>query len=171
VNELFNVVSRSVPRTRGLRWNFSQEYHQVCASRLSRFIRDTGGVSAIEFALLMPVFVVLICGMITMGLYLGVAHSVQQLASDAARVSIAGLNEAERVQLAEAYVTQNAGSYALLRAGAVVAEAGHLGGSADRFEVRISYDASSLPIWQFAGLLPMPSETVKRTAVIWRGGY
>ena len=143
----------------------------MCASRLNRYIRDRSGVSGIEFALLMPVFLVLMCGIIAMGLYLGVAHSVQQLASDAARVSIAGLNDTERVQLAEQYVAENAGNYVLLRADGVVAAAGHLGGSTDRFEVRISYDASSLPIWHFAGLLPMPSETVERTAVIWRGGY
>ena len=140
-------------------------------SCLARCNRDTCGATAIEFALLMPVFVVLMCGCIALGLYLGVAHSVQQLASDAARVSIAGIDESERVELAEQYVAQNAGEYVLLRAGAVVAEAGHLGGSAERFEVRVSYDASSLPIWHFVGLLPMPPETVERTAVIWRGGY
>jgi Flp pilus assembly protein TadG len=55
------------------------------------------GASAVEFAIIAPVFILMIVGMLAYGIYFGAANSVQQIAADAARTSIAGLN-ADRAQ-------------------------------------------------------------------------
>jgi Flp pilus assembly protein TadG len=58
-------------------------------SRLRRFDRAQSGASA-EFALIMPVFLAMLFGIVVFGAYLGVVHDVQQLAAEAARSSVAG---------------------------------------------------------------------------------
>ena len=44
------------------------------------FKRNKSGTAAVEFAILAPVFLLILMGMIAFGLYLGVANAVQQLA-------------------------------------------------------------------------------------------
>ena len=68
---------------------------------IGTFYSHERGASAVEFAIVGPVFVLLMMGMIAYGIYFGAVHSVQQLAADAARASVAGLDESERIWLAE----------------------------------------------------------------------
>lgn len=133
--------------------------------------KNDEGVSAIEFALVFPVFVLLLCGILGFGLYIGTAHSIQQLAADAARASVAGLNDAERTSIATQHVARNASHYMLINAASVTALAGPVAGSPDDFEVRVLYDASRLPIWQLARIIPLPDEMIERSAVVRRGGF
>ncbi|TIM19494.1 MAG: pilus assembly protein, partial [Mesorhizobium sp.] len=49
--------------------------------------REQSGTSAIEFALLAPIFILLLLGMVAYGIYFGASHSVQQIAADAARTA------------------------------------------------------------------------------------
>jgi Flp pilus assembly protein TadG len=134
-------------------------------------LRDRRGVSAIEFALVFPIFVLLLCAILAFGLYIGAAHSVQQLAADAARASVAGLNDTERTSIATQHVARTASQYMLIDAASVTAVAGPVAGSPDDFEVRVSYDASRLPIWQLVAILPLPERTIERVAVVRRGGF
>lgn len=78
---------------------------------LAKFKRNSRGTAAIEFAILTPVFLLMLFGMIAYAIYFGAAHSVQQLAADAARTSIAGLSGAERNTLVKAFILNNAEGY------------------------------------------------------------
>ena len=80
----------------------------------SSVFRNTSGGAAVEFAILAPVYLMMLCGMLAYGLYFGAAHSLQQLAADAARISIAGLDGAERDRLVGSYLDRHAGDYMLL---------------------------------------------------------
>ncbi|GLS32839.1 TadE-like protein [Mesorhizobium albiziae] len=72
---------------------------KLAKSAKAFFLRNTSATAAIEFALLFPIFILLFLGMIAYGIYFGASHSVQQIAADAARVAIAGLDETERQTL------------------------------------------------------------------------
>ncbi len=72
-----------------------------------KFLTARDGAIAVEFAMIAPIFLMIIFGILIYGSYLAVIHGVQQLAAEAARSSIAGLNETERSSLANAYVTSN----------------------------------------------------------------
>ena len=67
-------------------------------------IIDSTGSMAVEFALLCPVLVVLLMGIVSYGSWLWLAQSMQGIASEAARASIAGVSDAEREALARAEV-------------------------------------------------------------------
>ena len=72
--------------------------------KVRNFSRNNDGAAAIEFAIVAPLFILILLTLVGYGIYLSVAHSVQQLAADAARASIAGLSEAERQDLANTYI-------------------------------------------------------------------
>lgn len=135
------------------------------------FGRNEGGAAAVEFAVVFPVALVFFCGLLAYGLYFGAAHSVQQLAADAARASVSGLDDAERTSIAHAHVAASGGSYPLLSSEHISVTAGALAADPSQFEVRVAFDSQNLPIWALAGLVPLPQKTIERVAIVKRGGY
>jgi len=132
---------------------------------------DDRGASAVEFALVLPVFLVLLFGIIAYGIYFGAVHSTAQLAADAARASVAGISDAEREEIARQHVLNNVPSYVMLQPGKIQIVAGRLEQDSRQFRVAVRYDAAELPIWNFTPFLPLPSKIIERTATIQRGGY
>lgn len=133
--------------------------------------RDERGASAIEFAIVAPLFLAMVLGLLVYGLYLSSAHSVAQLAADAARASVAGISDAERTQLATSYIDANAGAYPLLTARLISSEAGPDPQDNSQFRVSVRFDSSELPIWGLDAFVPLSTRTIERTSVIKRGGY
>lgn len=134
-------------------------------------IRSASGASAVEFAIVAPLFFMSLIGILVYGLYFGTVHSVQQIAADAARASIAGLNDAERVKLATDHVQLSTANYLLLNSAKMQVDATPDGADSNLFVVTVTYDASDLPIYGLDKLVPVPQPTIRRSAVIRRGGY
>ncbi len=130
-----------------------------------RLVSDQRGTAIIEFAILLPVLIALLTGMICYGLYFGAAHSVQQLAADAARHSIAGETLAERQTMVTSFVNTHGPAYFLVRPERLseVSATQQAGG---QLRVRIAYDATWLPIFGFSRIMPLPPGTITRDCVI-----
>ena len=139
--------------------------------RIVARLRENDGAAAVEFAIVLPVFLMLLAGMIAYGIYFGAANSVAQLAADAARTSVAGLSDEERRTIAEGHVRANASTYPLLDGQDIEVDAGPLPADASQFRVVVRFDARKLPIWTYAAFLPLPSRTIESSAVIRRGGF
>jgi Flp pilus assembly protein TadG len=137
----------------------------------SRFLRDDSATSAVEFAIVFPLFLVLLFGIIIFGSYLATVHGVQQLAAEAARSSVAGLSDSERASLAQSYVTQNVQYYPLILPNRVSVSAAASAGNPNVFVVTVSYDDSTSFIYFLPQFVPAPSPNIVRTAAIPRGGY
>lgn len=136
----------------------------------SRFRANRSGAAAIEFAILGPVFILILFGFIAYGIYFSAASSIQQLAADAARTAVAGLNEAERVTLTENFIRNNAGGYVFIDAEHLKVTVGDSDKDSAQFKVTVEYDASNLPVWNLYRDLPMPGKKIVRTATIRLGG-
>ncbi|MBD3832973.1 MAG: pilus assembly protein [Brevundimonas sp.] len=134
---------------------------------LSRFRRDRRGVAAIEFAIVAPLLIMMMFGMIMYGSWFWMAHSVQSMASEGARAAIAGLDPAEREQLARAFVGLQVGDLGLDSAKAAV----EVESTPNVIRVNIAYDASDHPLMALSGLIPSPPKIIRRTAVVRLGGY
>lgn len=135
-----------------------------------RFATNQSGATAVEFAIMLPVFLTIIFGIIVFGSYLTMVHGVQQLAAEAARTSIAGLNDSERNGLATAYVTSSASGYPLLDATKLNVVTAPSGSDPNVFVVTVRYDASSSLIFALPFVPPLPS-LIARSAVIPNGGF
>lgn len=124
-----------------------------------------------EFALVTPLFLVMLFGILTYGGHLAIIHGVQQLAAEAARRSVGGLSETERASLAKTYVTDNAATYPLITPGDLTVNAATSGSDSNVFVVTVNYDASHLFIYALPQIVPIPSSHIVRSAAVARGGY
>jgi Flp pilus assembly protein TadG len=138
---------------------------------LRRFLRANAGASAVEFAIVFPLFLAVLIGIVIYGSYLVVVHGVEQLAAEAARSSIAGLSDSERTSLAQSYVTSNVSYYPLISPDRLTVNAAASGGNASVFVVTLSYDDSNSFIYMLPPLVPAPPPSIVRSAAIPRGGY
>jgi Flp pilus assembly protein TadG len=132
---------------------------------MTSFILCRRGVTAVEFALIVPVFLTLVFGIVVFGSYLAMVHGVQQLAAEAARSSIAGMTDSERGSLATNYVTANASTYPLLVANHLTVNAAVSAADANVFVVTVNYDASGMFIYTLP-FVPAPPSTIVRSAAI-----
>ena len=132
------------------------------------FSRSSRGGVAVEFAIIGPILLLLLLGIMVYGGYFLMAHSVQQLANDAARAALGGLSDSERQQLAANCLANELHTYGFLDPKLVQL------GYSDQLQVmtvNIAYDASSSPLWALNGVIPMPSPSILRSAAVQVGGY
>ncbi|MGX1323784.1 Flp pilus assembly protein TadG [Bradyrhizobium sp. USDA 377] len=135
-----------------------------------RFVRCLRGASAVEFALITPLFLLMLFGIVIFGGYLTMIHGVQQFAAEAARSSVAGISDGERNTIATGYVSANASTYPLLDPGKIVVSAAPSSSSTNVYVVTVTYDASNSIIFALP-LAPAPSSTIVRSAAIPYGGF
>lgn len=135
-----------------------------------RFFRCRSGASAVEFALMLPLFLAIIFGIVVFGSYLAMVHGVQQLAAEAARSSVAGMTDTERNSLATNYVTANASTYPLLVPGNLSVSAAPSPSNANVYVVTVNYNAANNFIYSLP-FVPAPPTTIARSAAIQYGGF
>lgn len=132
-----------------------------------RLARHNQGATAVEFALLSPILLVMLAGIITYGAYFWTSHAVQQLTNDAARASIAGITAAERKTLAQTTVNTEIGNYSFLKPTMVTVTVDE---QTNVYVVKVSYNGAGNP-FSFNGLVPSPPAQITRSAAVVRGGY
>lgn len=129
-------------------------------------VPSTRGAVIVEFAIVLPLLVCLLMGVLGYGQYFLLAHSVQQIANDAARATVGGMSADERATLARQSVADDVAAldeFAASRVGTQVAESG------DTVAVDVTLDAHGMALFRTA-IVPMPSATIERRAVVRRGG-
>ena len=138
------------------------------ALSLRRFARARGGTAAVEFAILAPLLLLILFGILFWGVYFLMAHSMQQLANDSARAALAGLSDTERQQLATDCLASELPTYGFLNPKLVQLS---YADQSQVMTVNLAYDASASPIFALSGVLPMPSASIVKTASVQLGGY
>jgi len=126
------------------------------------------GAAAVEFAFVGPVFILMLFGIMAYGGYFWSAHAVQQVANDAARAAVAGLDGAERESLAQAAVAAEIADYAYLDPAKASVTVNDL---ADRMTVAVSYDATESVFFTLRHIVPMPPPRIERQASVRHGGF
>ena len=139
--------------------------------RNSFFVADRRGASAVEFAIVMPVYLMMLLGIFAYGSYLALVHGIQQITAEAARASVAGLNDSERLSLARDTIRTSIGSYPFIQSDELTLASAATDAATGVFSVTVSYDASGMFIFNLPNLIPMPSPIIVRTASIQRGGF
>ena len=135
------------------------------------YTRCNRGVAAIEFAIVAPVMVFILFGIVAYGVFFGAAHSVQQLAANSARAAMGGYSQEEREMLVRQHVSATVSSDSFLQEPYLDVRVEDISGQPDFIRVTVTYDASGLPIWSLYDGLPLPEKIITRTAVIRMGGY
>jgi Flp pilus assembly protein TadG len=136
---------------------------------LKRFRAAEKGAAAVEFALLVPILMVLLFGIVGFGWFLGIAHSLQEAASQSARASVAGMDVSERSAVALATVKRRTSDNPLIDPDSLTVNVGTDAGNPDLFTVTLRYDMSANLLKIVPTFVPLPT-TLTRTASIRRGG-
>lgn len=136
------------------------------ATATRRFRDDSTGAVAVEFVLLAPILFALILGIITLGFYMGVSHSVHQLAAGAARASVAGLDETERRDIANTYLAEGASRYPLLKDDALTTSLDYSADAMGSITVNVTYAAAGTLLDVANGFMNLGIDTVKGRAYV-----
>lgn len=131
---------------------------------------DDRGTAAMEFALVFPLFMLVLVAIIDFGQYFAVRMAIVHAATEGARASVAGITEAERQSFASARVREVVGGYAPL-----VASDDHLSvtaatASAGLFRVDVAYTIPPEALISY-GFNPLPAGPVSHSVLVSYGGY
>lgn len=135
--------------------------------QVTMLIADRAAVSAVEFALVAPVFILLMLGIVCFGILFGAYNAVQQLAAESARASVAGLSATERNQIAQTYVASTVGAYGFLDPTKLTVTTAS---QTTTFQVTITYDMSQSIVFRLGNILSPVNPTITRSAAIQNGG-
>lgn len=133
------------------------------------FIKERNGTAALEFAMIAPLFIILLLTTIAYGIYLSTAHSLQEMASDAARTALAGVSNEERLALATDFIRTASLDDPFIKRTNLGVEVKPDPANSDRFSVILTYDARNLPIWQLYSFA-LPDTRIRRLSTIRMGG-
>lgn len=133
----------------------------------SAFTASQTGVSALEFAIIAPVAILLFFGLIAYGLVFALHLELQHLVAETGRATIPGLEPTERRQLAETEFHGRSGRYPFLDAAAARLEVEDDGRATI---VRVLYDPSDSPAYLMSGLIPLPDVPFIYEQTITNGG-
>jgi Flp pilus assembly protein TadG len=127
-----------------------------------RLVTDEAGAMIVEAAIVLPITLLMLSGVIAYGSWFMVAHSVQQAANEGAQAALAGLNDADRQSIAQTAVSKAiAGSSGVesSRVSTGVARSGTY------YTVTVSYDAAN-SLWQKFPIVPTPTGAIRRQATV-----
>lgn len=128
---------------------------------------DKSGASVVEFALISPLFILMLAGIVDYGSYFSTAHGVQQMVNDAARTAIAGSTAAERLELAQGVMDSETDKYAFLSKGTAALS---ITEGTQVLTVTLTYKPDG-GTFELFPLPPGMPDTIIRSASIVRGGY
>ncbi|WP_417274493.1 TadE/TadG family type IV pilus assembly protein [Celeribacter halophilus] len=84
------------------------------------FWREEDGATAVEFALVLPLLLSMIFGIVAFGQYFAISNSLQQIAAEAARYSVSEPYLADRKERAEDFLTLPGGRFSFLDADHII---------------------------------------------------
>jgi Flp pilus assembly protein TadG len=138
---------------------------------LASFGRARRGSSALEFALIGPIFTMLLFGIVVYGIYFATWILVTEAASEAARASLAGMSATERQSLATTTATQLASAYAPLVNPSSLSVSFPTPSNPNLFSVSIAYNFANSSLSSLINFIPLPTTTPSVTVTVSNGGY
>jgi Flp pilus assembly protein TadG len=148
-----------------------RDRRRVAGGDRARALRGRRGTAALEFAMVAPVLILIIMGVMIFGLYMALLHEVQELASSAARASVAGLTQTERNTLATNFINNFVASSGLLVPADVTVATTTTGTPPTSYRVSVTYNLKDTPIPALGSLVSLTSTSIQRTAIVQFGGY
>jgi len=127
-----------------------------------RLVRDERGAALVEMAMVLPVLMLLIMGIIVYGQWLACANALQQSVNEGARASLSGLSQEERALTARQTVTDSLSRYDSIDQRKVVVGIQDDGAT---INVTVNYDLSDQPVMKLP-FVPIPDKVISRSAAV-----
>jgi len=124
-----------------------------------------------EFALIAPVLVVMVLGLVAFGIFFMYCQTLQELTASAARASVVGLSAAERSSLVQQFVAQSISSSGILNASDLSVQTSTSGSPATDYTVTATYNLKDTALPLLASIVPVQFSGITRSSTIEFGGY
>lgn len=138
---------------------------KICAHEIARIARssysDVRGASAVEFAIISPVLLLIVFATSYVGLLFGIAHGVQSIAAEASRYAVVGLTADEREHLVATWLDERTKGHPLIDPSRLTYQVAE---SDSWFTVVVSYDTTDLSLPPFAQDVLKNSGALTRSA-------
>ncbi|KGB57316.1 pilus assembly protein [Sphingopyxis sp. SE2] len=134
---------------------FSRRIRKIGVTGLT-LARGERGAAIVEMALVLPLLLALLMGVLVYGQYFMLAHNVQQAANDGARASIVGLDAADRSAVASRAVARS-----LLAVGGTHSVA--VSETSEAITVAVTYTAPQGSLLR-SSLVPSPDHIIRARA-------
>lgn len=131
---------------------------------LRRFVRNEQGSVTVEFAIVTPILGLLLAGVLSFGWLFAVSSSLQRLAAEAARASLMGTTQSERMTLAQSAITSWAASYPFLKASRISSQVVAVSQPMTGVRVTLTYDVRDSYVQKLTKLWGDGAQTVTRGA-------
>ena len=115
---------------------------------------------------MLPLLLILLFGIATLGHGAAVASSLQQLAADAARSAIGGLTDAERLARVNAQLDSAGGAFPLLSPARISRDVQLMGPPQNAVRVTLDYDLEGTLFDVMDSLLGLGIESFRRSAYL-----
>ena len=125
-------------------------------------LSDRRGAALIEMALVLPVLMLLVMGIIVFGEWLSFANALQQSANEGARASLSGLSQDERALTARQTVVDSLSHYDGIDQSKVAIGVQDDGATV---KVTVNYDMSDQPVMKLP-FVPIPDKTISRSSAV-----
>lgn len=132
--------------------------------------KNDEGLAALEFALIAPIFIVLVFGIVVYSLYVLSNFAITQAAAEGARASVAGASDDQRKTYATTAAQAVLNAYApLLNSKNTTITPSSAG--TGFYKVTVTVDRSTFGLSGLTSLLPLPSSMATASATVSNGGY
>lgn len=127
-----------------------------------RLLRDERGAALVEMAMVLPVLMLLIMGIIVYGQWLACANALQQSANEGARASLSGLSQEERALTARQTVADSLSHYNSIDQRKVAIG---IQDDGTTLNVTVNYDMSDQSVMKLP-FVPIPDKVLSRSAAV-----
>lgn len=127
-----------------------------------RLLRDERGAALVEMAMVLPVLMLLIMGIIVYGQWLACANALQQSANEGARASLSGLSQEERALTARQTVADSLSHYDSIDQRKVAIG---IQDDGTTLNVTVNYDMSDESVMKLP-FVPIPDKVLSRSAAV-----
>ena len=137
---------------------------------LQRAWSATDGTSALEFAIVAPIFITLVFGILIYGYYFASLSMLNHIAYESARATVTGLSDDERSTLAHARADELIDALdGFIDPNSIEVDAGSDGNGI--YAVTVHYEFSALALIGVASILPLPPLEQTIRVEMSHGGY
>lgn len=131
-----------------------------------RFVQEDDGATAVEFALVLPLLLAIVFGIICFGQYFAIANSLQQLAAEAARHSVLELGATQRAALAESFIDDAGERFTFLGNDKVTRSVQTFSAPVPGIQVTLTYDLQGSAVDIMDGFLGFDIESISRSSYL-----
>jgi len=130
------------------------------------FVLDESGATAVEFALVLPLLLSIVFGLVCFGQYFAIANSLQQLSAEAARASVVEIATEDRRTTATSFISAAGDRFSFLGPDHITPTVTMISSPLPAIQVSLAYDLTGSAVEIASNFLGLNIGTISRSSYL-----